>query len=119
MTEITTLSACELAAGLRARALRAIDVVDAYLERIEARDAEIHAWAHVDPERVRAQARALDAGEVTGPLHGVPVAVKDIIDTVDLPTEYGSVIYAGIGLPPTRAVSRPCAPRVRSCSVRP
>ncbi len=95
MTDITALSACDLAARLRARTLRASDVVEAYLARIDALDGELHAWAHVAPDRVRAQARALDSGAVAGPLHGVPVAVKDIIDTLDLPTEYGSAIYRG------------------------
>lgn len=55
----------------------------------------IHAWAHVDPGQVRAEARRLDAGPVRGPLHGLPLGVKDIFDTCDGPTEYGSPIYAG------------------------
>jgi Asp-tRNA(Asn)/Glu-tRNA(Gln) amidotransferase A subunit family amidase len=55
----------------------------------------VHAFAHLDPERVLAQARELDRGAVRGPLHGLPLGVKDVIDTFDAPTEYGSPIYRG------------------------
>jgi len=73
----------------------ALEAVEAALAAIEARDGELHAWAAVDPEFARRQARALDDGLVRGPLHGIPVGVKDIFDTADLPTEYGSPIYKG------------------------
>jgi Asp-tRNA(Asn)/Glu-tRNA(Gln) amidotransferase A subunit family amidase len=75
--------------------MKAIDAVEAALAQTEKRDGELHAWAALDPEFARRQARALDAGPVHGPLHGIPVGVKDIFDTADLPTEYGSPIYAG------------------------
>ncbi len=65
------------------------------LERIALREPEVHAFAHLDPEHVLAQARALDRGPVRGPLHGLPLGVKDVIDTFDAPTEYGSPIYRG------------------------
>ena len=55
----------------------------------------MHAWAFVDPERALAQARALDHESPRSPLHGVPVGIKDVIDTADLPTEYNSPIYRG------------------------
>jgi Asp-tRNA(Asn)/Glu-tRNA(Gln) amidotransferase A subunit family amidase len=55
----------------------------------------IHAWAALDPEFARRQARELDAGPNRGSLHGIPIGVKDIFDTADLPTAYGSPIYAG------------------------
>jgi Asp-tRNA(Asn)/Glu-tRNA(Gln) amidotransferase A subunit family amidase len=55
----------------------------------------VHAWAFLDPELVLAQARALDAAPVRGPLHGVPLGVKDVMDTFDMPTQMGSPIYAG------------------------
>ena len=90
-----TLSATELLVGLRSRALRARDVVEACLERIALREPEIHAWTIVDAESARRQARVLDAGPLRGPLHGLPIGVKDIFDTAGLPTEYGSPIYAG------------------------
>jgi len=89
------LGARELARRLAARELSALEVVEDCLAHIAARDGELHAWQAVDPEFARRQARALDAGPVRGMLHGVPVGVKDIFDTADLPTEYGSPIYAG------------------------
>ena len=70
-------------------------VTRACLDRIAAREGVIHAWASIDPELALAQARALDRGTERGPLHGVPVGVKDIIDTFDQPTEMGSPIYRG------------------------
>ncbi len=74
-------------------------MTEACLARIAADEPRIQAFAHLDPEHARAQARALDerkrAGRALGPLHGVPVAVKDIVDTADFPTEQGSVIHAG------------------------
>jgi Asp-tRNA(Asn)/Glu-tRNA(Gln) amidotransferase A subunit family amidase len=76
---------------------RCEDVVRESLERIAAVEDDLLAWAYLDPELALAQARALDrlppAGR--GPLHGVPVGVKDIVDTADQPTAYGSAIYAG------------------------
>lgn len=95
MPDLNRLSATELAAALRARELRAIDVTEACLARIAAREPTLHAWAHIDPDYARAEARALDAGPVRGPLHGLPIGVKDIFDTAELPTAYGSPIYAG------------------------
>lgn len=91
----TDSSACALAARLRERSLSALEVTEACLERIFAREPEIHAWAALDAEHARRQARALDAAPVTGPLHGLPIGVKDVMDTADLPTEYGSPIYRG------------------------
>jgi amidase len=65
------------------------------LERIALREPAVHAFAHLDPDRVLAQARELDRGTVRGLLHGLPLGVKDVIDTFDAPTEYGSPIYRG------------------------
>jgi len=73
----------------------AAETVETALAAIKARDAELHAWKAVDADFARRQARALDAGPPRGPLHGIPVGVKDIFDTADLPTEYGSPIYKG------------------------
>jgi len=70
-------------------------IARACLERIEEREAAVGAWAFLDPQIVLEQARALDASERRGPLHGVPVGIKDIIATVDMPTQYGSPVYAG------------------------
>nr|WP_315594446.1 amidase [uncultured Cupriavidus sp.] len=84
----------ELAARLSRRELSAETVVRAALERIVAHDDLIRAWQHVGSEAAVAQARRLDAGTATGPLHGVPLGVKDLMDTAEMPTTYGSPIYA-------------------------
>jgi Asp-tRNA(Asn)/Glu-tRNA(Gln) amidotransferase A subunit family amidase len=78
--------------------MAAIDLVEACLDRIAAVDERIQAWVRVDAEGARRAARARDAGKPAGPLHGVPIGIKDIIDTADLPTECGS---------PTRRGHRP------------
>ncbi len=95
MSDPSRLPARELAVALGEHQLRATDVTEACLARIAARDERIHAWACVDADYARRQAAALDAGPIQGPLHGVPIGVKDIFDTADLPTEYGSAIYSG------------------------
>ena len=87
------LSAAAAAAAIRAGTLTAEALVRACLERIAARESTVHAWTHCDPEPALAQARALDRAPPTGPLHGVPIGVKDIIDTHDMPTRHGSPIY--------------------------
>jgi amidase len=94
MQKLNELGACDAAKLLAAREITAEKLARACLERIEAREGAVHAWAHLDPDAVLAQAKALDAGPVRGPLHGLPVGVKDLIDTADMPTAYGSPIYA-------------------------
>ena len=63
------------------------------LNRIKARDPDIRGWAHVDPELALRQARACDGQPRRSPLHGIPIGIKDIFDTYDMPTAYGSDIY--------------------------
>ncbi|MGH3665727.1 MAG: amidase [Egibacteraceae bacterium] len=75
--------------------MRVRDEVEARLARIAERDPVVHAWAHLDPDLARGQADALDRDGPRGPLHGLPVGVKDIIDTAHLPTELGSPLHAG------------------------
>jgi Asp-tRNA(Asn)/Glu-tRNA(Gln) amidotransferase A subunit family amidase len=98
-TQLNWLSAVDAARAVRDGAVSSEELVGACLARVREADGEIQAWAHLDPEHALAQARILDqmrrAGEVLGPLHGVPVAVKDIIDTTDMPTERGSALHAG------------------------
>lgn len=93
------LGAIELRDRLRSGELAAEAAARSCLERVAAVDDRVQAWAFLDPELVLAQARALDrrlaAGEPCGPLHGVPVGIKDIIDTADMPTENGTVLHAG------------------------
>jgi len=99
MTAPNELTACEAAARVAAGELSATELVQACLDRIAAREPEVQAWQHLDPEHAMAQAReadaALAAGRPVGPLHGVPVAIKDIIDTADMPTENGSPMFRG------------------------
>ena len=83
------------AAAIRAGRLRSVELVDACLSRIEAREKLIGAWTCVDADAVRRAAMACDREPATGLLHGVPLGVKDMIDTADLPTELGSPIHRG------------------------
>ena len=91
------LSATEAARKIREGKLTSVDLVKACLKRIEDTDGQLHAWAYLDPELALAQAAELDQirvnGRPLGPLHGVPVGLKDIIDTKDMPTECGTAIY--------------------------
>lgn len=79
--------------------LTSVELVTACLGRINETDDQIKAWAHIDHEHVLAQAKAADHirqnGKPLGALHGIPVALKDIIDTKDFPTERGTPIHAG------------------------
>ena len=95
MNALTEFTAVELAESIASRALSCEDVARALLERIAEREPIVHAWAAIEPDAVLAGARRLDAQEPTGILHGVPLGVKDVIDTFDLPTQMGSPIYRG------------------------
>lgn len=70
------------------------DVTRACVERIALREPAVQAWAYFDPERALAAARAFSRA-ASGPLLGLPIGIKDIFDTADMPTEYGSPVYAG------------------------
>jgi amidase len=94
MSGAERLTASEAAARLSAGTLTADTLVRDCLERARAR-AEVKAWAWLDPEQALAQARAADRAGRPGLLAGVPVGVKDVIDTVDMPTQHGSPIYRG------------------------
>ena len=84
------LTAVEAARRIDAGELSVEALVRACLERVEEREPDIAAWAHLDREQVLGNALAHDGA---GWMHGVPVGVKDIVDTVDAPTTYGSPIY--------------------------
>ena len=86
-----TQAAREIAAGR----LTSETLVRACLARIAEREPTVQAWAFLDAELAIEQARACDRGPRRGVLHGVPVGVKDVIDTADMPTAYNSAIYAG------------------------
>lgn len=92
---LNELTATGIVAAIGAGRTTCEAVARACLDRIEAREPRVRAWAHLEADRVIARARALDRGAARGPLHGVPFGVKDIIDTSDLPTEYGTLIHKG------------------------
>jgi Asp-tRNA(Asn)/Glu-tRNA(Gln) amidotransferase A subunit family amidase len=90
---LNELSAVELVGRIANKEISVRAVADAHLERIAARDDDVGAFIHIKPDQVRAAADAADANGPGFPLHGMPVAVKDIIETSDLQTGYGSEIY--------------------------
>ena len=95
--DLTLLSAVEAAALIRKGQLNSEQLVSQCLDRIEATDETIKAWVWIDREHALEQARETDrirrAGLATGSLHGVPVGLKDIIDTADMPTQRGTDIF--------------------------
>ena len=103
MTELTSLTAAEIAAAVASGQASAVEVAQAHLDRIDAVDKSVHAFLHVDTEGALAAAQAVDAaraaGQPLGPLAGVPLAMKDVVVTKDLPTTAGSKILQG-WLPP-------------------
>jgi Asp-tRNA(Asn)/Glu-tRNA(Gln) amidotransferase A subunit family amidase len=96
---LAALGLCEAAADIRDGRITSAELVRDCLERIEQVDAEVEAWAFLDGEHALRQAQALDLhrqeGKALGALHGVPVAIKDVFDTGDMPTELGSPLWAG------------------------
>jgi Asp-tRNA(Asn)/Glu-tRNA(Gln) amidotransferase A subunit family amidase len=98
-SDIRALDAIGLRAALAGGQISALAVAEAYLAQIATREPEIRAFAWIDPEHVRAQARALDArrasGAPLGALHGLPVGLKDVIDTAGIPTANGCALDAG------------------------
>jgi Asp-tRNA(Asn)/Glu-tRNA(Gln) amidotransferase A subunit family amidase len=98
-SQLNWLSALDAARAIRDGAVSAEQLVEACLARVREADGEVQAWQYLDPAHALAQARARDRdrseGRPCGPLHGVPVGVKDIIDTADMPTEDGTVLHAG------------------------
>ena len=97
--DLCGMGAAASAAAIRSGEITSEQLVEACLNRISERENVVRAWTYFDPAHALAQARAADrmraAGKSLGALHGVPVGVKDIFDTADMPTEYGSVYYAG------------------------
>ena len=93
------LSAVDAARLIGDGAIGAEQLADACLARVREVDETVQAWQFLDPEHARNQARARDQdrreGRPSGPLHGVPIGLKDIIDTMDMPTEDGTVLHAG------------------------
>ncbi len=99
VTELSQLTAVDAARGVEAGDITSEMLVTAYLDRIAEREETVQAWACLDRDFALDQARRADAarasGILQGPLHGVPVGVKDIIDTRDMPTECGTPVLSG------------------------
>ena len=88
------ISATEAVKAIEAGTLTAEKLVQSSLDRIAERDPVVKAWVHLDPALALAQAREADHAK-GGVLRGVPIGVKDIIDTYDMPTGHNSPIFAG------------------------
>ncbi|MEV6427410.1 Asp-tRNA(Asn)/Glu-tRNA(Gln) amidotransferase subunit GatA [Nocardia sp. NPDC051463] len=100
MTELTTLSAAELAGKIHGGEVSSVEVTQAHLDRIAAADGEINAFLHVSAEQALGAAAAVDSALAAGtppasPLAGVPLALKDVFTTTDMPTTCGSKILEG------------------------
>tara|TARA_B100001142_G_C13741825_1_gene425791 strand:+ start:162 stop:452 length:291 start_codon:yes stop_codon:yes gene_type:complete len=96
MIDIFSLSVEEMASKIKDGQLTSVEVCKKYIERINEFEKDIKAWAHFDKKMLLEKAADADdhrrSGKPVGLLHGVPVALKDIIGTVDMPTECGTVI---------------------------
>ncbi len=93
--DLTTLTATAAARLIANKELSSVALTEACLKRIEERNGAVGAFRHLDPEFSLAEAARADGEAPRSPLHGVPFAVKDVIDTKDFPTEYGSPIHKG------------------------
>ncbi|OZI21207.1 amidase [Bordetella genomosp. 9] len=90
---LNRLTALDAVRMLQRRELSAVQLLRACFARIEQREDSVHAWAALDKDAALKHAQALDNGPITGPLHGLPFGVKDLFDTQEFPTTYGSAIY--------------------------
>jgi Asp-tRNA(Asn)/Glu-tRNA(Gln) amidotransferase A subunit family amidase len=99
MSDLHLLTAAEAARLIREGRITSVELVEACLAQIEAREPQVQAWHYLDRAHALAQAEAADAahkaGRPEGPLHGVPVGIKDVFDTRDMPTENGCALHAG------------------------
>ena len=99
MKDIFSLSLEELAKKIKDAQFSSVEVCETYIERINKFEKDVKAWAHFDKKVLLEKAVEADehrkSGKPVGSLHGVPIAVKDIIGTVDMPTECGTVIRKG------------------------
>ena len=99
MNEIVNYSVEELINKISNSQITSVEICKAYIERINKFEKDINAWAFFDKELLLEKAKESDAykksGKPIGPLHGIPVAVKDIVGTLDMPTECGTPIRKG------------------------
>jgi Asp-tRNA(Asn)/Glu-tRNA(Gln) amidotransferase A subunit family amidase len=98
--DLVALGAAEAAAKIASGEITSEELVAACLDRVTALEPQLRAWAFLDRDRALEQAKAADLtrreGRGVGPLHGVPIGVKDIIETADMPTEHGSPLFKGV-----------------------
>src|SRR2546429_8850850 len=117
LSNLHALAATDAARLIREGVISSEQYVATCLARVRETDARIEAWAFLDPDHALGQARAADqwrlSGQPIGPLHGVPIAVKDIIDTADMPTANRSP------LPPGPTPPRHAAPDTPPRAARP
>ena len=104
MKDLESLSASQAIKALSKREIKATDLLLSCLDRIGQRENHVKAWTSLGKENALTRAKELDKGAFKGILHGLPIGVKDLYDTYDLPTSYGSPIYAN-HYPVTDAVS--------------
>ena len=95
MIDVTSLSAYELSQKLHSGEISSVDLCTAYLDRVKKFEKDVQAWQFIDKKLLIEKAEEADtyrkSGKPLGPLHGMPVAIKDIIGTYDMPTECGTV----------------------------
>ena len=99
MTDILSLKVEELVSKIKDSQLTSVEICKKYIERVNEFEKDVKAWVHLNKKLLLEKAAEADehrrSGKPTGPLHGIPVAVKDIIGTLDMPTECGTVIRKG------------------------
>ena len=100
MSNILSISAIELVEKLKSGEISCVDVCKEYIKRIDKFDKDVKAWAFFDKKLLLEKAQEKDeyrkSGKPLGPLHGLPIGIKDIIGTQDMPTECGTVLRKGM-----------------------
>ena len=99
MTDILSSKVEDIVSRIKDAQLTSVEVCESYIERIKKFEKDVKAWVYFDKKLLLEKAKEADehrrAGKPTGPLHGIPVALKDIIGTIDMPTECGTPIRKG------------------------
>jgi Asp-tRNA(Asn)/Glu-tRNA(Gln) amidotransferase A subunit family amidase len=95
MIDLNTLTVSKASDALDSKTFSSVELIEATLKRIEETEPFVHAFAHVTAARALEEAHVADREPRRGPLHGIPFAVKDVLETRDVPTEAGSRVLAG------------------------